>query len=157
MKPEDLLDPANLPADLQWLATQYRLQPNDPVFLLIAWHWTRIAACEDTVRAAILEMKTALDARIDLLTDAATAVTGINAALGDLQTALEEKPKVLSAQFDAELRQPIATTVAQVLELEKSLKTAARTFQTARRRQQLATLLIGVALGVLSSAIVLLA
>ena len=40
MKPEELLDPANLPDDLQWIATHYRLQPNDPVFLLIAWHWS---------------------------------------------------------------------------------------------------------------------
>lgn len=157
MKPEELLDPATMPEDLQWVVTHYRLQPNDPVFLLIAWHWNRMKACEDTVKLAIMELRTVLDARIEALADAADTVAGVNTVLGEVQDALQAKPAQLGEQFEQQLRQPVAQAVSQLQDLEKSLAPLARNFQTARRRQLLAALLIGVALGVLSSVIVLLA
>lgn len=157
MKPEELLDPATMPDDLQWVVTQYRLQPNDPVFLLIAWHWNRMKACEDTVKLAIVELKSALDARIDTLADAADTVAGVNTVLAEVQAVLEEKPVQLGQQFEKELKEPVAQAVSQLQSLEKSLAPLSRTFQTTQRRQVLAALLIGVALGVLASVIVLLA
>lgn len=157
MKPEELLDPATMPEDLQWVATQYRLQPNDPVFLLIAWHWNRMKACEDTVKLAIVELKSALDARVESLADAAETVTGVNTVLAEVQAVLQEKPAQLGKQLEAELKQPVAQAVSQLQALEKSLAPLARNFQAVQRRQLLAALLIGVTLGVLSSIIVLLA
>jgi uncharacterized coiled-coil protein SlyX len=157
MKPEELLDPENLPDDLQWVATHYRLQPNDPVFLLIAWHWNRINACEDTVRAAVAEMRAALDARIETLAEAADTVAGVNAALAEVQTALERKPEQLAKQFEAQLGAPAALALAKLQALEKSLTPLARAFRSSQHRQILASLLIGVALGLLSAVIVLLA
>lgn len=157
MKPEELLDPTNLPDDLQWVATHYRLQPNDPVFLLIAWHWNRINACEDTVKAAVAEMRAALDARIETLADAADTVAGVNEALADVQAALEQKPEQLGKQFEAQLAGPAADALAKIQALEKSLAPLARTFKATQHRQILAALLVGVALGVLSAVIVLLA
>ena len=157
MKPEELFDPEKMPEDLQWVITNYRLQPNDPVFLLIAWHWNRVKACEDTVKLAIVELRSILDARVEALADAADTVTGVNTMLAEVQAVLEEKPAQLAKQLDAELKQPIADAVSQLQALEKSLAPLARNFQTAQRRQLLAALLIGVTLGVLSSIIVLLA
>jgi hypothetical protein len=157
MKPEELFNPETMPEDLQWVVTHYRLQPNDPVFLLIAWHWNRVKACEDTVKLAIVELKSILDARVDALADAADTVTGVNTVLAEVQAVLEQKPAQLGKQLEAELKQPVADTVSQLQALEKSLAPLARNFQTAQRRQLLATLLIGVTLGVLSSIIVLLA
>lgn len=157
MKPEELLDPATMPEDLQWVVTQYRLQPNDPVFLLIAWHWNRMKACEDTVKLAIVELKSALDTRVDSLADAADTVAGVNTVLAEVQDALEQKPAQLGKQFEKELKEPVAQAVSQLQSLEKSLAPLSRNFQTAQRRQLLAALLIGVTLGVLASVIVLLA
>ena len=157
MKPEELFDQAKLPEDLQWVAERYKLQPDDPVFLLIAWHWNRMKVGEDTLRAAIVEMKAALDGRIALLSQAAETVAGVGAALVSVQDALEQKPDELGQQFEAQLRQPMANALAQIKALEKSLTPLARTFQAAQHRQLLAALLIGVALGVLSAVIVLLA
>jgi len=157
VKPEELFDQAKLPEDLQWVAERYKLQPDDPVFLLIAWHWNRMKAGEDTLRAAIVEMKAALDGRIALLSQAAETVAGVGAALVSVQDALEQKPDELGQQFEAQLRQPMANALSQIKALEKSLTPLARTFQAARHRQLLAALLIGVALGVLSAVIVLLA
>lgn len=157
MKPEEILDPATMPEDLQWVVTHYRLQPNDPVFLLIAWHWNRMKACEDTVKLAIVELKSALDARVTSLEDAAETVAGVNTMLAEVQDALAQKPAQLGQQFEKELKEPVAQAVSQLQALERSLAPLARNFQMARRRQLLAALLIGVALGVLSSVIVLLA
>lgn len=157
MKPEELLDPATMPEDLQWVVTQYRLQPNDPVFLLIAWHWNRMKACEDTVKLAIVELKSALDARVDSLADAAETVAGVNTVLAEVQDALAQKPAQLGQQFEKDLKEPVAQAVSQLQSLEKSLAPLSRNFQTAQRRQLLAALLIGVTLGVLASVIVLLA
>ncbi|KAB2912272.1 MAG: hypothetical protein F9K30_20955 [Dechloromonas sp.] len=157
MKPEEILDPATMPDDLQWVVTHYRLQPNDPVFLLIAWHWNRMKKCEDTVQLAIVELKSALDARVESLADAAETVAGVNTVLAEVQDALATKPAQLGQQFEQELREPVAQAVSQLQTLERSLAPLARNFQTARRRQLLAALLTGVALGVLSSVIVLLA
>lgn len=157
MKPEEILNPETMPEDLQWVVTHYRLQPNDPVFLLIAWHWNRMKACEDTVRLAIMELRTVLDARVEMLGDAAETVTGINDALLQMQAALDEKPAQLGKQFEDELKQPVAQAVGQLQALEKSLAPLARNFQAAQRRQLLAALLVGVTLGVLASLIVFVA
>lgn len=156
MKPEELLNPDTFPEDLQWVVTRYRLQPDDPVFLLMAWHWNRMNACEDRIRVAIMELKAALDSRINTLADAAETVAGVNEALLGIQAALEEKPAEFAQKLDVELNQPVAHAVSRLQALEKSLAPVARSFQAAQRRQLLATLLVGVTLGVLSAVIVLL-
>lgn len=157
MKPEDLLDPAEFPDDLQWVAAHHKLHPTDPVYLLVAWHWRRVKQSEDTLKAAIVELKSALDVRVGALAEAADTVVDVNEALAGVQEALEEKPGQLGEQLDAKLTQPLANALAQLQALEKSLAPLARTFQTAQRRQLLATLLVGVTLGVLSAVIALLA
>ncbi len=156
MKPEDLLDPSKLPEDLQWVVAQYRLQPNDPAFLLLAWHWNRMQACEDTVRLGLIELKAGIDARIEALSEAAEVVAGVNEGLLELQTVVAEKPAQLASQFEAELQQPLTDALGRLQEFEKSLRPLAKNFQTAQRRQMLAALLVGVALGVLAAVILLL-
>ncbi len=157
LKPKSLLDPAAFPEDLQWVPAHYKLHPTDPVYLLLAWHWRRVKKSEDTVQAAILELRTSLDTRIAAVTEAAETVLGVNEALADVQAALEEKPALLSEQLEAMLSQPVESAIGRVQTLEKSLASAARSFQVSQRRQLLAALLIGVTLGVLSAVIVLLA
>jgi ABC-type transporter Mla subunit MlaD len=157
MKPADLLDPSQFPDDLKWVAAHHRLHPTDPVYLLVAWHWRRVQQSEDTLKAAIVELKAALDTRLGAITEAAESVTAVSEALAGVQDALEEKPAQLGEQLDAKLNQPLAHALAEIHALEKSLAPLARTFRTVQHRQLLATLLIGVTLGVLSAVIVLLA
>ncbi len=156
-KPEDLLDPSAFPDDLSWVPAHYKLHPSDPVYLLLAWHWRRVKKSEDTLAAAIIELKAAVDARMTSLAEAADTVAGVNEALAGVQAALEEKPAELSEQLDAMLAQPVEGAVARLRTLEHSLAPVARSFQVSQRRQLLAALLIGVTLGVLAALIVLLA
>ena len=157
MKPEDLLNPADLPDDLKWLPTHYKLHPSDPVYLLIAWHWRRVKQSEDTLRAAIVEMKAALDSRIELLAESAETVAGVNESLAATQGAIDGLLPEIEAQLEAKLSRPIADAAGQIKTLEKSLMPLGKQIQMAKRRYLLAALLIGVALGVLSAVIVLFA
>jgi hypothetical protein len=111
---------------------------------------------EDTLKAAIVELKSALDGRIAALVQAAETVAGVNDALVGVQNFFEQRPTQLGEELDTKLAQPLDRALAQLNTLEKSLAPLARSFQVARRRQLLATLLIGVTLGVLSSAILFL-
>ena len=153
MKPEDLLNPENFPDELKWVPAHYRLHPSDPVYLLIAWHWQRVKKSEDSLGNAITELKAALDGRLTELKATAEKIGGVNTALGQVQETLSKKPAMLAQELEAQLKQPVAAAVAQLHVLEKSLTPVAHSFQTAQRRQLLSTLLIGVAFGLVSAAI----
>lgn len=156
MKPEELLDPARFPPELQWVATEYRLQPNDPVFLLIAWHWQQIKKGEDSMRAAALELKSGLDKRVAKVVGAAETVAEVNEALSNVSAALDEMPVTLKSQFESQLTQPITTMLRQIEAVEKSIKPLLKTFEASRHREILVALLIGVTLGIASAFIALL-
>lgn len=155
MKPadDDFLDPAGLPDDLKWVAAHHRLHPTDPVYLLLAWHWRRIKQAEDTIQAAILEMRTGLDARLTALSEAADTVEGVNDALLEVQAMLAEKPAELSTQIDNALAKPVQQAVARVAEVGKTLADAAKGYRAARRREILASLLVGVGLGLMAGVV----
>lgn len=157
MKPEDLLNPADFPDDLKWVPAHYKLHPSDPVYLLIAWHWRRVKQSEDTMKAAIVELKAALDGRLGVLEQGTETVAGINDALVELQETFESTPERLGSQLEAKLAHPVARSLAQLQALEKSVAPLAAAFAVSQRRQLLASLLTGVCLGVLSAVIVLLA
>ena len=153
MKPEDFLDPANFPPDLKWVPEHYKLHPSDPVYLLIAWHWKRVKASEDTLSATVREIKAALDYRLEAIKESAKGVAAVGEALAKVQAVMEMKPEALGRQLEQELAQPLATAVARLQDLARNLAPVARSFATARRHQTLAALLVGVALGTLSSLI----
>jgi hypothetical protein len=155
VKPEELLDPTKLPDDLRWLATHYRLQPDDPVFLLVAWHWHRVSACEDTIRAALAEMKAALDARLATMNEAAEVVGGVTRALGEVQQGLEQLPAEWNRRLEADLQTPFGKVVHELKTLEHALRPVAHHFQVAQRRHVLAALLVGLSIGILGAVIVL--
>lgn len=151
MKLESLLDPETLPDDLRWLAAEFKLAPKDPVFVLIAWHWHRVKAAEDSLRAATLEFTSAVDARVDILAGAAESTAALSELLVQVQSSLEQKPALLSAQVESELEEPLAKIAA----VEKSLETTLRNVRDAtartRKREILAALLIGTAVGALGA------
>lgn len=151
MSPEELLDVDNLPDDLQWLASDFRLQPNDPVFVLIAWHWHRVQKGEDTLRAATLELKSSVDKRIDTLTHTTETIAVLKSQLDQLQAVLNEKPLALGRQLETDLRTPVADAVTQIRTVEKTLQAIVRSAETvlvsARRRQAFASFIVGLVLG----------
>ncbi len=155
MSPEELLQAENLPSDLQWVADHYRLNPDDPAYLLIAWHWNRSKAAEDTLQATLVELKTALDTRIEALAESVDAIADVNTVLQEMSEEMAGRPALLGKELETQLRQPVAGAVAQLQAMEKSLAPAARSFRAVHRRELLAVLLTGVALGVIGTAVLL--
>jgi hypothetical protein len=153
MKPEELLDPETLPEDLRWLVSEFKLQPRDPVFLLIAWHWHRVQSAEDSLRAASLELQTAVDTRVGAIAGTAEAVSSLVELLARVQASLEQKPALLSAQLDAEIKAPLAKLHTLEQSLDGVLSAAKTTLAGAQQARLLATLLIGVTLGLLAGVI----
>jgi len=151
MKPEDLLDPEHLPADLKWIAAHHRLNPNDPVYLLIAWHWQRVQESEDAVGVRTAELKAVLDQRLEALRACTEVMPGLSESLRTLAERLERQPALASETITQRLDDPLNAASARLSELEKRLTVAAQAVGTHRRREQLATLLIGVSLGMLAA------
>ncbi|MBL9186685.1 MAG: hypothetical protein JNK23_04355 [Opitutaceae bacterium] len=151
MKLESLLDPETLPDDLRWLASEFKLAPKDPVFVLIAWHWHRVKAAEDSLRAATVEFTSAVDARVDVLAGAAESTAALSELLVQVQSSLEQKPALLSAEVEAELAAPLAKIAAVEKSLEATLQNVRATADRTRRREIFAALLTGVALGLLGA------
>jgi hypothetical protein len=151
MRIEELLDPENLPEDLHWLATEFELNPDDPVFALIAWHWHRVQQGEDSLRGAAMELKAAVDHRIDQLMGATETALTLQNQLEAVRSALEVEPLALSQRIEADLRRPVSETVAEVSRLSSTVDRLVRTTETmlrrAQRRQALASFVIGVGFG----------
>lgn len=152
MNPEELLNPEKLPKELHWLISEYKLHPKDPVFVLIAWHWAQTQAAENSLRAANMEFKIALDTRIKTLTEAAGRVTSLSEKLSSLQTALTPKPEEFAQQLDAALRPGLEAATANIRAVEQSsaklLESARAAHATVQRRELLAALVAGIAFGV---------
>lgn len=147
MKPEDLLDPDNLPPELEWVVEHYRLQPNDPVFILIAWHWKTAQEAESKLANVAMEMKAALDSRAKVLMESADAIAKVGEQIAQVKSALEAKPLGLAKRLERELVAPVVAAVAMVKAAEDSLTRAVRIVQSAQRRQTMAAFVIGMVFG----------
>lgn len=151
MKPEELLNIETLPEDLHWLAAEYRLQPNDPIYLAIAWHWHRVQKGEDTLRSATMELKAVVDSRIASVVGAAETVLAVQEQLREVQKALDQKPVALCRQLETELQRPVAAAVLQIKAAEKSCAALIQGTQgilsEAQRRHALAAFIVGLVVG----------
>jgi hypothetical protein len=155
MKIEDLLDPETLPDDLRWLEREFKLAPKDPVFALIAWHWHRVKAAEDSLRAATVEFTSAVDARVDMLAGAAESTAALSELLVQVQSSLEQKPALLTAQVEQELKGPLAKIAEASKSLDGVMQNARTRVDENRRREILTALLLGVAIGGIATVILL--
>lgn len=159
MSPDDLLNPDEFPEDLQWLAAEFRLSPNDPVFLLIAWHWRRAQAGEDVLKAATLDLKSAIDRRLTQLEQTVAVAESVSEKLGEVKALLREQPLELGRKLEADLAKPVARATENVQALERRLamllRHAETTLATAQRRQAIAAFLIGMVLGGAATALCL--
>jgi hypothetical protein len=150
MKPQDLLQPDSLPEDLRWLAAEFKLSPKDPVFLLIAWHWHRVQQAEDTLARLNLEFQTAVDSRLKAIAATSETLIALEPLLGRVQEAIVRQPASLQTQVETELKAPIEKLRAALESLHRQIEAANRPI---RRREVLAVLSTGAAIGALGALI----
>lgn len=109
--PETIFESGELPDDLKWLGSQFKLQPNDPAFLLLAWHWKRVQQTGDIIHNTNLQLKAALDIRIEKVLLSNRTLECIVGILSETKTVLETKHLNISKQINDELGQPISASV----------------------------------------------
>jgi ABC-type transporter Mla subunit MlaD len=146
MSDEDA-QPEAIPEHLQRIAEQYGLPLNDPVLQVMGAHWQRVQESEATLREISLELQSALDARIEILSESGDNLVSVAGQLAQVRTVLEQKPAGYAKRLEEDLKAPIAGAVAQVSALEQSLGNATRTVQAAQRRHTLASFVIGTVFG----------
>jgi hypothetical protein len=133
--PTDLAYPDKFPADLKVLLTEQKVPANDPIVLLLAWHWLRMAEMRDVVeigavhivaslnqsRAEIMEdrlkVEAALDNRLAQLGTYQSTLEDLFKHLSALSTVLKEKPLAVSQNIEKELTAPVAESVKSVKQL----------------------------------------
>jgi len=86
MKPDALLNPAELPVELKWIASHQKLHPDDPVYLLLGWHAQRTKQAEARIAALLIEMRASMDLRIKAMSAAADTISEISASLNAVKT-----------------------------------------------------------------------
>ncbi|MDD3179513.1 MAG: hypothetical protein PHQ04_04095 [Opitutaceae bacterium] len=152
MKPEDLYDPKKMPEELHWLLTQHKLQPDDPIFLLLAWHWSVNLKAENTLQNVMLDLKTALDTRIRDAREAVAKVDELSGKLTQLHQALTPDPEAFARKVNNALAPAITAAKADIGTVQESaaklLESAEAAHAVVQRREVLAALVAGVAFGV---------
>jgi hypothetical protein len=151
MRIQELFDEEALPEDLQWVVAEWKLHPSDPVFALIAWHWHRMQQGEDTLRGATMELKSAVDRRIEQVIGATETAVALHEQLQQVHVALKAEPLELSQRIEADLGRVLSHSVEQIHQLETTLSNmtqqAEGLLRRAQRRQAAASFLIGVTVG----------
>ncbi|MEN9402563.1 MAG: hypothetical protein RL091_1266 [Verrucomicrobiota bacterium] len=158
MMPEDLVDPKKMPEDLHWLLTRHKIQPDDPIFLLLAWHWSTNLKAEEVLRAAALDLKTALDSRLKEAKEAVAKVDELSGKLTQLHQALTPDPEAFARKVNLALMPAIAAAKQDIGTVQESaaklLETAQAAAAIGRRREVLAALVAGVAFGAMVAVLV---
>ncbi len=149
--PHEVFTGDNLPDDLKWLLSAFKLKKNDPTVVLFAWHWQRMKHGEDTIQNGIYTLKAALDTRVEKMENAAESVDSLISTLQQLASVLAEKPLTISQQITHELNTPIADSVQSCTTLAAQLKALLHQTQTtlklAVRQQVTASFTTGLLLG----------
>ena len=159
MTPEDLTDPKKMPEDLHGLLTRHKIQPDDPVFLLLAWHWSTNLKAEEALRLAALDLKTALDSRLREVKEAVAKVDEMAGLMTRLHQALNPDAGAFARKVNQALLPAIATARTDLAAVQASTSKLLETAQAAeaavRRRELLAALVAGVAFGVTATILLL--
>ncbi|HTH49931.1 MAG TPA: hypothetical protein VMB21_20630 [Candidatus Limnocylindria bacterium] len=153
MKPEQILNPEELPPDLQWVCREYRLEPNDPVFLLIAWHWAQTQRAEETLKAAGFAFRQSVDKRLEDLKAAAEKSTLLAERITALEKALAPTREEITARLEAAFQTGLAALQRDLSALGAASanlrELASAALIAGQRRQIIASALIGLAGGTL--------
>jgi hypothetical protein len=131
----ELADLKKLPDDLKLLLREHHVSNDDPLVVVLAWHWQRMNKSRDLLEEATTALTVALDERQKAIQDKAFEIgallderlkqldkwtTTLQQAFGHLETlnnVLSQKPLVISEQITQELAHPIGQSVTLVKQL----------------------------------------
>jgi hypothetical protein len=151
-KTEDIPKTKQLPDDLKLLLQELKIQDDDPLFAVLAWHWVRIdktrdileektgklSAALDERKAAIEEKVQQLGALLNVRKEQFESWSGtlheVFQHLEDINKVLSQKPLAISEAITEQLAHPIGQTVTLVQQLATESKELVIDVNSARRR-----------------------
>ncbi len=131
---KDTAQTVPLPDDLRNLLGKLKVPADDPLLLVLAWHWQRIEGERDRIKEGTLELKAILDNRLEQINGAAKGMEELLAHLEGLRKVLAKSPSLLSEQFDKELKEHVRTAIAATDHLTAQVHTLTATGGKAFRR-----------------------
>jgi chromosome segregation ATPase len=151
-EPTELADPKKLPDDLKVLLEKFKIQEDDPLLAVLAWHWARMNESRDVLRentaqltAALDERKAAIDEKVreidallkvrhEQLESWSQTLQAIFEHLEGLNKVLSEKPLGISKQITEQLAHPIGQSVTLVNQLSTDAKSLLADMEQSRKR-----------------------
>ncbi len=128
--PEQVFNGDDLPDDLKWLMTAFNLPKSDPAVVLMAWHWKRTANTHDIIKVGQMELIAALESRINKVKGFAETIQQVDANLSNVNHALAQEHLGLKNKIETELKQPLAESLGNAVQLAATLETLLKTVQT---------------------------
>lgn len=122
--PDELLmglETDKLPDDLKWMMGRFKMEPTDPVFLLLAWHWLRINQSQDMLHQENLAFKAVFETQVKKIQEHLTEWQKVATTIDKFQTVVTDLTKDMGRQLDGALRQPVSAALASTQQLTGQL------------------------------------
>lgn len=105
--PEEIFDGDKLPDDLKWIITHFGLAKNDPIVVLLAWHWHRVHQNQEVIDGGALQFKAVLDPRIAKIEGYAGIIEKMQPGLSKLADVLGQDEATLKNKLHEGLQKPL--------------------------------------------------
>lgn len=123
-EPEKLMEQiraGEIPDDLQWMVQEFKLQPNDPAFLLLIWHWKRIAQVHDQLHEEANVFRSALEVCMEKVDCRIADWQKVAATIVSFQEMLGKLSCDLGQRLEKEMQRPISESLVASQQLEARL------------------------------------
>jgi hypothetical protein len=172
-KPDELADPKKLPADLKVLLQELKIQEDDPLFAVLAWHWLRINESRDILEDRTAKLTSALDERKGAIEEKAREIGALMTVrqqqletwsqtlqeifqhLENVNQVLSEKPLAISKHITEQLAHPIGQSVTLIQQLAAESKELVTDLSAARQRLHRSHLITAFLSGYATAALIL--
>lgn len=151
-KPDELADAKKLPPDLKVLLQELKIQEDDPLFAVLAWHWIRIDQSRDILEDRTAKLTSTLDERKGVIEEKVQQIAALLKVrkeeleswnetlqqifqnLENVNTTLKDEPLAISKHITEQLAHPIGQSVTLVQQLASEIKGLVTDLSAARQR-----------------------
>lgn len=110
-----------IPDDLQWMVREYKLQPNDPAFLLLLWHWQRMGQVHDRLHEEAKIFRGAVENNIEKAHQHLREWQGAVKVITEFQQKLSTVSRDMNQRLENGLLKPINDSLVASQQLEAQL------------------------------------
>lgn len=117
----DGIESGQVPDDLQWMVDQFKMQPNDPAFLLLIWHWQRIAKVKDLLHVEANTFRAAIEVTVEKAECHLVEWQKVAQTITVFQKMLATLSRDMGQRLESGMQKPIADSLTASRQLEAQL------------------------------------